>query len=152
MTGVQTCALPISFLGSSFREESAEFSPDGHWMAYTSDESGTFQIYVAAFPGAQTKVQVSASDGIDPAWRADGKELFYLDLSGRLLAVDVKPMGGKLELGKPQMLFQTHAQSPGHRPYDVSRNGDRFVFTSFGDVNPTPFTLVVNWDAELKKK
>lgn len=143
---------PFAFLGSSFREEFAEFSPDGHWMAYASDESGTLQINVAAFPGAQTKVQVSASGGIAPEWRADGKELFYLDLSGRLLAVDVKPMGGKLELGKPQMLFQTHAQSPGIRPYDVSRNGDRFVFASTSDVNPTPFTLVVNWDAELKKK
>jgi eukaryotic-like serine/threonine-protein kinase len=143
---------PFAFLPSLFREGSAEFSPDGQWMAYTSDESGSFQIYVASFPGAQTKSQVSVSGGLEPAWRADGKELFYLDLSGRLMAVDVKPTAGKLELGPPRMLFQTHAQSPGIRPYDFSRGADRFVITSTSDVNPSPFTLVVNWDAELRKK
>ena len=143
---------PFAFLPSSFREDAAEFSPDGQWIAYSSDESGTLQIYVASFPGAQTKSQVSVSGGLEPAWRADGKELFYLDLSGRLMAVDVNATGGKLELSTPRMLFLTHAQSPGVRPYDVSRSGDRFVFTSTSDVNPSPVTLVVNWDAELKKK
>ena len=107
---------------------------------------------MASFPGAQTKLEVSVSGGIEPAWRADGKELFYLDLSGRLMAVDVRPIAGKLELGTPRMLFRTHAQSPGTRPYDISRSGDRFVIVSTSDVNPIPFTLVVNWDGELKKK
>jgi len=143
---------PFAFLPSSFGKGSAEFSPDGLWIAYTSNESGTTQIYVASFPGAQTKSQVSVSGGLEPAWRADGKELFYLDLSGRLMAVDVKPIAGKLGLGTPRMLFQTHAQSPGVRPYDFSRGADRFVITSTSDVNPSPFTLVVNWDAELIKK
>jgi eukaryotic-like serine/threonine-protein kinase len=143
---------PFAFLPSSFTEEFGEFSPDGQWIAYMSNESGTPQIYVASFPGAQSKLQVSVSKGIGPEWRADGKELFYLDLSGRLMAVDVKPTAGKLELGTPRMLFQTHAQSPGIRPYDLTRGADRFVITSTSDVNPSPFTLVVNWDAELKKK
>ena len=75
-----------------------------------------------------------------------------IDLSGRLMAVDAKPTAGKLELGPQRMLFQTHAQSPGIRPYDFSRGADRFVITSTNDVNPSPFTLVVNWDAELRKK
>ena len=143
---------PFAFHPSSFREQSAEFAPDGQWIAYRSDESGTLQIYVASFPGAQTKLQVSVSGGLEPAWRADGKELFYLDLSGRLMAVDVKTAPGKIELGTPRMLFQTHVQSPGVRPYDFPRGADRFVISSTSDVNPSPFTLVVNWDAELKKK
>jgi Tol biopolymer transport system component len=143
---------PFPFLPSSYTELSPEFSPDGRWIAYLSDESGNFQIYVAAFPGAETKLQVSSSGGISAAWRADGKELFYLDLSGRMMAVEVKAIGGKLELGTPRSLFQTYASSPGARPFDVSHNADRFVITTTGDVNPSPFTLVVNLDAELNKK
>jgi hypothetical protein len=139
-------------LRSSFTERAPEFSPDGRWIAYESNESGNLQVYVAAFPGAETKVQVSSSGGITPAWRADGKELFYVDMSGRMMAVDVKAIGGRLELGIPRPLFQTHAAAPGIRPYDVSRSADRFVITTTGDVNPSPFTLVVNWTEELKKK
>jgi len=143
---------PFPFLPSSFTEESPEFSPDGRWMAYQSNESGNFQIYVAAFPGAQTKVQVSSSGGFTPAWRADGKELFYLDMNSQMMAVEVKAIGGRLELGTPRPLFQTHGAYLGIRPYDVSRGADRFVVTTTGDVNPSPFTLVVNWIAELNKK
>jgi eukaryotic-like serine/threonine-protein kinase len=142
---------PFPFLPSAFDENAPEFSPDGRWIAYQSNESGTIQIYVAAFPGAETKAQVSPSGGMGPAWRADGKELFYLDLTGRLVAAEVKAIGGKLELGTPRSLFQTHAASPGARPFDVSRTADRFVITTTGNVNPTPFTLVVNWTAQLKK-
>ena len=68
------------------------------------------------------------------------------------MGVNVKPIAGKLELGTPRMLFPTHVQSPGVRPYDFPRGADRFVIASTSDLNPTPFTLVVNWDAELKKK
>jgi Tol biopolymer transport system component/tRNA A-37 threonylcarbamoyl transferase component Bud32 len=143
---------PFAFLKSSFAMFGAEFSPDGRWLAYTSVESGNFQVYVAAFPGGETKMQVSPAGGMSAKWRSDGKELFYLDLAGRLMKVDVKSNGGKLELGAPQMLFQTMAASPGIRPFDVTKNGDRFIFTTAGDVNPNPFMLIVNWDAELKKK
>jgi Tol biopolymer transport system component len=145
---------PFPFLPSSFSEESPEFSPDGRWIAYESNESGNFQIYVAAFPGAETRVQVSASGGISPAWRADGKELFYLDPTGRLTAVEVNVIGRRLEVGTSQSLFLTRAATTGvgTRPFDVSRGADRFVLTTTGDVSPLPCTLVVNWTEELKKK
>ena len=143
---------PFAFLKSSFRTFGAEFSPDGHWLAYQSNESGSFQVYVAAFPGAETKMQVSPAGGLSVKWRSDGKELFYLDLAGKLMKADVKSIGGKLELSTPQVLFQTAAASPGLRPYDVTKRGDRFVFTTTGDVNPNPFMLILNWDAELKRK
>jgi hypothetical protein len=143
---------PFAFLKSSFRMFGAEFSPDGRWLAYESNESGIFQVYVAAFPGAETKMQVSPAGGLSAKWRSDGKELFYLDLAGRLMRVDVKSIGGKLEMGAPQMLFQTAAASPGIRPFDVTKSGDRFIFTTTEDVNPNPAMLIVNWDAELKKK
>ena len=142
---------PFPFLPSAFDERTPEFSPDGRWIAYESNESGTFQIYVSAFPGAETKVQVSSSGGLAPAWRADGKELFYLDPTGRLMAVEVKPIGGRLELGTPRLLFQTHAASPGAHPFDVSNTADRFLITTTGNVNPSPITLVFNWTAALKK-
>jgi len=80
---------PFAFLKSSFATLGAEFSPDGRWLAYESDESRIFQIYVAAFPGAETKMQVSPAGGLAAKWRSDGKELFYLDLAGRLMKVDV---------------------------------------------------------------
>jgi hypothetical protein len=68
------------------------------------------------------------------------------------MAVEVKAIGGKLELGTPRSLFQTRAVSPGVRPFDVSHSADRFVMTTTGDGNPSPSTLVVNGTAELKKK
>jgi Tol biopolymer transport system component len=143
---------PFAFLKSSFRMFGAEFSPDGRWLAYQSNESGIFQVYVAAFPGGETKMQVSPAGGLAAKWRSNGKELFYLDLAGRLMKVDVKSISGKLELSAPQMLFQTAAASPGVRPFDVTKSGDRFIFTTTEDVNPSPSLLIVNWDAELQKK
>jgi eukaryotic-like serine/threonine-protein kinase len=143
---------PFAFLPSAFDERMPVFSPDSRWIAYTSNDSGAFQVYVAAFPGGGTKLQVSASGGLDPVWRPDGKELFYIDPSGRLMVSEVKAVGGMLELGTPRSLFQTHAASPGAPPFDVSHTGDRFVITTTPNVNPSPYTLVINWDAELKKK
>ena len=143
---------PFPFLPSAFDERTPEFSPDGRWIAYESNESGTYQIYVSAFPRAETKLQVSSSGGLVPMWRADGNELFYLDLAGRLMSVDVKTVGQILELGTPRFVFQTHAASLGTHPFDVSRNADRFVMTTTANVNPSPYTLVINWTAELTKK
>ena len=143
---------PVPFLPSAFDERTPEFSPDGRWIAYESNESGTFQIYVSAFPGAETKLQVSPSGGLVPVWRADGKELFYLDLAGRLMSVDVKTVGQRLELGTARPLFQTHAASPGAHPFDVSRKADRFVITTTANANPSPYTLVTNWTGELRKQ
>ncbi len=99
---------------------------------------------------------IERADRISPATVgltiAEGKGILEsLDPTGRLMALEVKAIGARLELGTPRSLFQTHAASPGARPFDVSHTADRFVITTTGNVNPTPFTLIVNWTAELKK-
>jgi eukaryotic-like serine/threonine-protein kinase len=149
---------PFPFLESEYNRGAPTFSPDGRWIAYQSNESGAAEIYVAAFPSATTNLQVSTAGGVAPVWRPDGKELFYLTRGGQLMAVSVSSSGSGLKLETPHALFQTGIlllAGPlglGTQPFDVSGNGERFVIAAYGDVTPTPITVVLNWDAELKKK
>ena len=96
-TGYDLWVLPLEgdrkpqpYLQTQFRENQGQFSPDGHWVAYTSDESGRLEVYVQPFPAAGGKWQISTNGGENPKWRRDGKELFYLGLDRRLMAVEVK--------------------------------------------------------------
>src|SRR5262249_5678637 len=98
----------IPFATTEYSESQGMFSPDGHWIAYTSDESGTEQVYVRSFPPSQgegTKIQISRDGGLQPHWRGDGKELFYLSLDRRMMAVDVSQTGA-VRLGAPTSLFE----------------------------------------------
>ena len=117
---------PVPFVASEFQETQGQFSPDGNWMAYTSNESGQFEVYVERFPhrsGAEGKSKVSTAGGEDPHWRPDGKELFYLDPGGRLFAVPVKNSDTKtgFAMGASEALFDTRLSRPwpprhgGHR-------------------------------------
>jgi Tol biopolymer transport system component/tRNA A-37 threonylcarbamoyl transferase component Bud32 len=142
---------PYPFLQGEFNESEAVFSPDGHWMAYISDESGRTEVYVAPFPGPGGKWQASTAGGRTPRWRKDGRELYYLAPDDKMMAVDVGEKGAGLQLGIAHPLFQAHVP-PLAAMYDVSRDG-RFLLNSIGeDKTATPLTLVVNWTAELKKK
>src|SRR5215472_11852120 len=87
----------------------AQFSPDGKWVAYASNEAGPWQVYVSPFPSANSKWQVSTEGGEEPRWRRDGKELFYLSGGRKLMAVPVKT-GNTFEAGPAVSLFQTHAR------------------------------------------
>ena len=118
------------FVASEFQETQGQFSPDGKWMAYTSNESGPYEVYVQAFPrrsGTEGKWKVSTAGGEDPHWRPDGKELFYLAPSGRLFAVPVQITGPNagFGMGVPQALFDMHTlvdrwvRLPGPSSYDV---------------------------------
>src|SRR5262245_3984313 len=98
---------PQPFLKSPGRERQGQFSPDTRWIAYTSDESGTYEVYVRRFPGGGSKWQVSTGGGAQPRWRRDGKELFFLGLDGKLMAVEVKTADGRFETGPPRALFNT---------------------------------------------
>src|SRR5262249_11250233 len=98
---------PIPFAQSSFTEASAHFSPDGHWIVYSSDESGRSEIYVQTFPKSGSPIRVTTNGGFEPQWRRDGKELFYLALDGIMTAVPVNTTP-QFESGTPQRLFQTH--------------------------------------------
>ena len=146
---------PRPFLQTVFNEGQGQFSPDGRWVAYSSDETGRLEIYVQPFPGPGPKVQISTAGGIMPKWRGDGKELFYL-AGGALMSVEIKA-GAQIEAGVPVLLFnaqvgQAHGIVPG-KDYDVSADGKRFLILKpkEGD-SGAPITVVLNWFDELRRK
>ncbi|MCA1580874.1 MAG: protein kinase [Acidobacteria bacterium] len=139
------------FLQTEFDETLGVFSPDGHWIAFVSNESGRNEIYVQPFPGPGGKWQVSAAGGSAPVWRRDGKELFYLAPDRRLMAVAVKT-GTLFESGEPKALFEARMRRDPDRHYDVSADGQRFLIDApLGEVTSPPITLVQNWTALLGK-
>jgi Tol biopolymer transport system component/predicted Ser/Thr protein kinase len=137
-------AAPL--LQSATDESEGEFSPDGGWIAYRSQESGRAEIYVRPFPGPGTPIQVSAQGGRMPKWRADGRELYYVDNEWRLVAVPVTQRAGRVEVGTPRALFSAHMRDLGHRQYDVSVDGARFLVSRLVKTeNLSPITLVLDW-------
>jgi len=147
---------PIPFLSNRFAERHPQLSPDSRWMAYVSDESGTNQVYVQEFPEGNGKWQLSRDGGVQPRWRRDGKELFYLAPDGKLMAVAVKA-GATFEAGTPVALFQTHifglaVAGAYSQQYDISADGQRFLINQdLADVASAPITVVLNWTTGLKK-
>ena len=146
---------PIPFLKETFGVSLGQFSPDGRWVAYASNESGKWEIAVAPFPGPGGNWKVSTAGGSEPRWRRDGKELYYLAPDGKLMAVDVKA-GATFEAGVAKPLFPIRRREPISASdlfsYDVSADGQRFlVDTDTGDVTSAPLTAIVNWTAGLKK-
>jgi hypothetical protein len=145
---------PHAFLQTPFNEMQGKLSPDGHWMAYTSDESGMLEVYVRPFPAGAEKWAVSTNGGSEPKWRGDGKELFYLGADRKLMSVPIVA-GATLEVGVPKALFETKVGSinPEYRSqYAVSKDGNRFLINtvSAGASSP-PITVVLNWTAGLNK-
>ncbi|MDE3179081.1 MAG: serine/threonine-protein kinase [Acidobacteriota bacterium] len=144
---------PFPFIQGPFNDREASYSPDGKWLAYASDESGRWEVYVVAFPQGNGKRQVSAGGGLLPRWRRDGKELFYLS-GNELMAAGIQEKEGSLEIASPQALF-TASVAPGVEwwPYDVAADGKKFIVVSqMTQSSPAPLTLVVNWPALLKKQ
>jgi len=145
---------PIPFVQTEFSDAQGQFSPDGKWLAYASDESGIFEVYVRTFPARGGKWQVSTSGGTQPQWRRDGKELFYLSEEARLMAVEVKA-DSTFEASAPKQLFQARfptASAPFGRTYTVTSDGQRFLVTRLMEEDRAiPITVVLNWTSELKK-
>jgi dipeptidyl aminopeptidase/acylaminoacyl peptidase len=132
----------------------AAISPDGHWVAYSSDESGSREIFVQSFPESGSKFQISNDGGDCPVWRNDGKELFYFGASKSIVAVPVET-GTTFRAGAPQTLFQVPLPNlAGSRTvFVVLPDGQRILVNQLlEESNRTPITVVANWDAELKKK
>jgi len=135
---------------ASFTETDPQFSPDGRWVAYASNESGRFEIYAAPFPGPGGKRQISTSRGLLPRWRQDGRELFYIS-DGQLTATEVSVKGDTLEVGATHTLFGQINTNAGYF-YDVSADGQRILATVAGEQRSgEPVTLVQNWVVGLKK-
>jgi Tol biopolymer transport system component len=156
---------PFAFLQSSFTKLWGQFSPDGRWVAYESNESGQYEIYVRRFvaPSAAAdstaaqagQWQVSAAGGIHPTWRADGKELFYIDPAGMMMAAPITETGSAVVPGTPVTLFQTHVVRGGidtaqGRQYDVAPDG-RFMINRVLDSAAAPITLIQNWNPDTKQ-
>jgi Tol biopolymer transport system component len=145
---------PIPFLQTTFNETNGRFSPDGRWIAYVSNETGPFQVYVQSFPQSGGKWMVSTNGGTQPRWRPDGKELFYLGADRKLMVVDVKEDANKFEAGSPRALFEMRifvgfGSTPG---YEVTRDGQRFLVNTPGEESlAAPLIVVLNWTAGLKR-
>jgi serine/threonine protein kinase len=142
---------PLPFLKTRFAEDEAVFSPDGRWVAFESDESGRYEVYIATFPNSGGKRQVSLAGGSSAHWRADGKEMYYIAPGGRLMAADVDTRGSELEIDAVRPLFGPVPFGNGYQ-YAVSGDGQHFLAIMPNEQStPEPLTLVQNWPAGLKK-
>lgn len=160
--GSAAAAKPSVFVETPFQERNGQFSPDGRWIAYISDESsrGQHQVFVQSYPLGGGKFQISTgAGGSQPRWRRDGKELFYIGADGQLMAVEVKS-GEKLELGASRALFATHLRAQEGTGsvyrYDVAPDGKRFLMnvvpTQAGEAPPAPpINVVMNWTAGVRQ-
>jgi eukaryotic-like serine/threonine-protein kinase len=142
---------PVRVTSTPVAEDEPQFSPDGRWIAYMSPESGSAEIYVQPFPGPGERKRVSTNGGVQPKWKRDGRELYYLLPNGTLMAVEMT-VGTTIEPGIPRPLFQTRlTPSAIADQYAVAADGQRFlVLTPVGDAPETPITVVFNWTAALK--
>jgi len=148
----------VPFLQTDFNEYSGQFSADGRLMAYMSDETGTFEVYVAPFPAAGNwwRKRISNNGGSQPRWRRDGKEIFYIAPDGTLMAVTVTAENA-FESGAPRTLFKTRIagvdsliRNLNMTNYAVTGDGQRFLITSAIVDNPaSSMTVLSNWPAAL---
>jgi serine/threonine protein kinase/Tol biopolymer transport system component len=163
-TGFDIWALPLEgerkpmpVLRTPSGEGGAQFSPDGKWIAYGSNSSGKYEVYVRAFPpGPGNPWQVSNQGGGWPRWRVDGKELYYFDQNtGAIMAASVHAAGAGFESEAPRELFSVSANPLDDFPYDVTADGQRFLVmqpaAEASGSGPSPLTVVTNWQAELKE-
>jgi len=147
---------PFPFFASTANNYYPRFSPDGKWVAYASNELGKFEVFVQSFPAGNGKWQISTNGGIQPRWRRDGRELFYLASDRKLMAVAVRS-SSSFEFGAPVPLFATKTAGGAYynagtiQQYDVTSDGQRFLLNTEADASSLPITVVLNWAAELKK-
>jgi serine/threonine protein kinase/Tol biopolymer transport system component len=136
---------PVPFVKSSFNTRDGQFSPDGKWVAYQSDESGRNEIYLQPFPGPGERIQASAGGGTQVRWGRRSAELFYISADRRLTAVPVSTAAnGATSIGTPKPLFQMSALATLGRQYDVSADGQRFLVDNFS-ADPPSITMILNW-------
>lgn len=142
---------PATLLTTEFSMDEPRVSPDGRWVAYNTNESGTWEVYVAAFPSFTGRRQISNNGGVQGYWRKDGKELFYLSLDGSVVSVPINS-GPVLEAGKPVVLFSSRVPVfPNFDQFAATADGQRFLLLESIDSAPNPFTIVLNWQAAAKR-
>jgi len=135
---------PRLLVDTPYIEDQLSVSPDGRWVAFNSDESGRWEVYVAAFPEFTAKRQVSAAGGVQARWRGDGRELFFLSPNGSMMTVRVTP-GPELVTGPPSVLFTANIDpDPTLSQYDVTPDGNRFLALDRGEHRGHTFTFLLN--------
>jgi len=142
---------PTRLVETKAYERIGTLSPDARWLAYDSNESGRFEVYVQPWPGLGERRQVSTDGGGNPMWNPRGHELFYTN-EDRFMSVSVEASGG-LQVGTPRRLFQSPmvmGEGPGRREYDVTPDGARFLFVE--ETAPPQLNVVVNWFEELTRR
>jgi len=140
-----------TLVSTRFTEGSAQFSPDGRWVAYSSNETGQTEVYVLPFQRAGPRVPISTNGGASPRWRHDGKELFYIRGDNTLMAVAISLNATSLDVGAASPLFQSRFRSESF-PYAVTSDGRFLVNRSVDDETQSGITLLVNWPATLRKE
>jgi eukaryotic-like serine/threonine-protein kinase len=146
---------PQPLLRTPLNESAPSFSPDGHWLAYNSDESGRYEVYVQPYPGPGGRYEISTEGGTEPVWNRNGHELFYRN-GDKMMGVEVTTQPS-FSAGNPKMLFEgPYLLTPLTAPnYDVSPDGQRFLMlkpTDQEQAGPTHINVVLNWFEELKQK
>ena len=139
-------------LQTEANEGDPAISPDGKWIAYTSDETGQAEVYVERFPDLGQRRQISTAGGAQPVWSPDGRELFYLsDEAMMVVAVETGPT---FTLGTSEILFESSGYFQGrNRAYDIAPDGQRFLMIKLRDVSQvsSQINIVVNWTEELER-
>jgi Tol biopolymer transport system component len=146
-------AKPATFLQTPFVEQRARFSPDGRWLAYESNESGRFEVYVQPFPATGAKWQISTSGGRSPAWTAKGRELVFVGLErARLFSVTVAVKGSSLEVSLPKPLFEKLQAAGGvfRSRWTPTAAGDRFLVNAAREATEvSTFHVTLDWPAAI---
>jgi eukaryotic-like serine/threonine-protein kinase len=141
---------PRPYLQTPANEGNPNVSPGSDWLAYSSDDSRRFEVYVQSFPEPGRKYQVSINGGSMPVWSRDGRELFFIAADRRMMAVPIGKTAGGLEIGTPKALFDSKIVPSSFSAFDVSKDG-RFVIPVQDAATGLPMTLVTNWQAGLRK-
>jgi Tol biopolymer transport system component len=143
---------PEPFMATPADEQCAQFSPDGRFVAYVSDETGRPEVFVAAFPQPGGRWQASQSGGVEPRWNRNGRELFFVDPSNHVTSLEVELGASGLRAGAARPLFQWHGAA-GQWRYDVSPDGNRFlVAAALEDDLARPVTIVTDWMRKVENR
>jgi Tol biopolymer transport system component len=146
-------AEPKIFRQTEFAEVAGSFSPDGRWVAYFSNESGEYEVYVAPFPGPGRRWQVSTKSGAYPQWRADGREIVYVQADGQVMSAEVGAEGDSFRVGTVTPLFRLSAPSPGGPSFSLAADGSRLlVVPSTAQKAGGLLSLVLGWPSELERR
>jgi Tol biopolymer transport system component len=146
----QDTRVPFVFLKTAANELWGQFSPNAHWVAYQSNETGRYEIYVRPFPARGRAFPISTAGGVYPRWSRDGKELYFIAPDAKMMAVAIRADETSVDAGLPTTLFQTRRLGGGlnvigrSHQYDVTRDG-RFLINVDAESNVPPITLLLNW-------